>query len=49
MIKLKNMSFKKEKKQIKLDDSTKPELIFQIHNPLNPRFGVNQGAQFKME
>jgi len=42
------MSFKKEKK-IKLDDSTKPELIFQIHNPLNHRFGVNQEAQFKME
>jgi len=42
--------FKKEKKQqINLDKSLKPELVSQIHNPLNPRHGVNQEAEFIIE
>jgi hypothetical protein len=44
MINLKNIRLKKEKKQQQMNsnDSLKPELIFQIHNLLNPRLGVCQ-------
>jgi hypothetical protein len=50
MMKLKNMNLKKKKKQqINLDKSLKPELVSQIHNPLNPRHGVNQEAEFIIE
>jgi len=48
---LKSLRLKKEKKQqqINSNDSLKPELIFQIHNLLNPRLGVCQKTQFKVE
>jgi hypothetical protein len=47
---IKNMSLKKKKKQqINLGKSLKPELVSQIHNPLNPRHGVNQEAEFIIE
>jgi len=50
MMKLKNMSLKKKKKQqINLDKFLKPELVSQIHNPLNPRHGVNRKAEFIIE
>jgi hypothetical protein len=33
-----------KKKQINLEEYPKHELSSQIHNPLNPRYGVNQEA-----
>jgi hypothetical protein len=39
LMKLKNISLKKKKKnqQMNRDGSLKPELISQIHKPINPR------------
>jgi hypothetical protein len=39
----------KKKQQMNSDESLKPGLIFQIHNPLIFRFGINQEVQFKVE
>ena len=43
------MRLKKKTQQINSNNSLKPELIFQIHNLLNPRPGVYKKAQFKVE
>jgi hypothetical protein len=42
-VKLKKHDVKKEEK--KLSKISKPRLIFQIHNPWNPRLMLNEEAQ----
>jgi len=39
-------NLKREKKPSKSSGCLKPELIFQTHNPWNPRPGLNQEPQF---
>ena len=43
--KKKTWDLKKKKKQANLDESPKPGLISQTHNPLNPRPKLSQESQ----
>jgi len=44
--KKKTWALKKKKKQANLDESLKPGLISQTHNPLNPRPKLSEESKF---